>query len=58
MAKADQVMVRGTPKHVVGYLRDFLFNEQQIFQTDPGLFGYLFEADFFFKPDGLQIAPE
>ncbi|SDI55273.1 ABC-F family ATP-binding cassette domain-containing protein [Aliiruegeria lutimaris] len=25
----DQVMVRGTPKHVVGYLKDFLFNEQQ-----------------------------
>ena len=26
---ADQVMVRGTPKHVVGYLKDFLFNEAQ-----------------------------
>ncbi|WP_116131772.1 ABC-F family ATP-binding cassette domain-containing protein [Tropicimonas sp. IMCC34043] len=25
----DQVMVRGTPKHVVAYLRDFLFSEQQ-----------------------------
>jgi ATP-binding cassette subfamily F protein uup len=23
----DQVMVRGTPRHVVGYLRDFLFDE-------------------------------
>lgn len=27
--KADQVMVRGTPKHVVGYLKDFLFTEAQ-----------------------------
>jgi ATP-binding cassette subfamily F protein uup len=27
--KADQVMVRGTPRHVVGYLKDFLFTEAQ-----------------------------
>ena len=27
--KADQVMVRGNPKHVVGYLKDFLFDESQ-----------------------------
>ena len=26
---ADQVMVRGTPRHVVGYLKDFLFDESQ-----------------------------
>jgi ATP-binding cassette subfamily F protein uup len=26
---SDQVMVRGTPKHVVAYLKDFLFNEAQ-----------------------------
>ena len=26
---SDQVMVRGTPKHVVAYLKDFLFNESQ-----------------------------
>jgi len=25
----DQVMVRGTPRHVVGYLKDFLFDESQ-----------------------------
>ncbi|WP_299686888.1 ATP-binding cassette domain-containing protein [uncultured Tateyamaria sp.] len=25
--KADQVMVRGTPRHVVGYLKEFLFDE-------------------------------
>jgi ATP-binding cassette subfamily F protein uup len=25
----DQVMVRGRPRHVVGYLRDFLFEERQ-----------------------------
>ncbi len=28
--KADQVMVRGTPKHVVGYLKEFLFDEAQV----------------------------
>lgn len=27
--RADQVMVRGTPKHVVGYLKDFLFDDAQ-----------------------------
>ncbi len=27
--KADQVMVRGVPKHVVGYLKEFLFDESQ-----------------------------
>ncbi len=27
--KSDQVMVRGTPKHVVAYLKDFLFSEAQ-----------------------------
>ncbi|WP_353342557.1 ATP-binding cassette domain-containing protein [Litorivita sp. NS0012-18] len=27
--KADQVMVRGMPKHVVGYLKEFLFDEAQ-----------------------------
>ena len=27
--RADQVMVRGAPKHVVGYLKEFLFDERQ-----------------------------
>jgi ABC transport system ATP-binding/permease protein len=27
--RADQVMVRGTPKHVVGYLKEFLFSDAQ-----------------------------
>jgi ATP-binding cassette subfamily F protein uup len=27
--RADQVMVRGTPRHVVSYLKDFLFDETQ-----------------------------
>lgn len=27
--QADQIMVRGTPKHVVGYLKEFLFDDQQ-----------------------------
>ena len=26
---ADQIMVRGQPRHVVGYLKDFLFEERQ-----------------------------
>ena len=26
---SDQVMVRGTPRHVIGYLKDFLFDERQ-----------------------------
>ncbi len=28
--KADQVMVRGAPRHVAGYLKDFLFDERQL----------------------------
>ncbi len=27
--QADQVMVRGQPRHVVGYLKEFLFDEEQ-----------------------------
>jgi ATP-binding cassette subfamily F protein uup len=27
--KADQILVRGMPKHVVGYLKEFLFDEAQ-----------------------------
>ncbi|MBY6200471.1 ATP-binding cassette domain-containing protein [Maritalea mobilis] len=27
--RSDQVLVRGTPRHVVGYLKDFLFDEAQ-----------------------------
>ncbi|WP_424926685.1 ABC-F family ATP-binding cassette domain-containing protein [Amaricoccus tamworthensis] len=27
---SDQVLVRGTPRHVVGYLKDFLFDEGQV----------------------------
>ncbi|MEM9319084.1 MAG: ABC-F family ATP-binding cassette domain-containing protein [Pseudomonadota bacterium] len=27
--QSDQVMVRGTPRHVIGYLKDFLFDETQ-----------------------------
>ncbi len=28
--RADQVMVRGRPRHVAGYLKDFLFDESQM----------------------------
>ncbi|MHA3915509.1 ATP-binding cassette domain-containing protein [Halovulum sp. GXIMD14793] len=27
--RSDQIMVRGAPRHVVGYLKDFLFSDQQ-----------------------------
>jgi len=27
--KSDQIMVRGAPKHVVGYLKEFLFDDAQ-----------------------------
>jgi ATP-binding cassette subfamily F protein uup len=27
---SDQIMVRGTPKHVVGYLKEFLFADEQM----------------------------
>lgn len=27
--RSDQIMVRGTPKHVVGYLKEFLFTDEQ-----------------------------
>ena len=30
LGRSDQIMVRGTPKHVVGYLKDFLFAEEQM----------------------------
>ncbi|MGV6813168.1 MAG: ABC-F family ATP-binding cassette domain-containing protein [Brevirhabdus sp.] len=29
MGRSDQVMVRGAPRHVVSYLKDFLFDERQ-----------------------------
>ena len=35
----DQVMVRGVPKHVVGYLKDFLFDEAQARQPVRALSG-------------------
>ena len=28
--QSDQIMVRGMPRHVVGYLKDFLFDERQV----------------------------
>ncbi|WP_306005671.1 ABC-F family ATP-binding cassette domain-containing protein [Aquicoccus porphyridii] len=28
--QSDQVMVRGAPRHVVGYLKEFLFDERQV----------------------------
>ena len=28
--RSDQIMVRGVPRHVVGYLKEFLFDERQV----------------------------
>ena len=28
--RSDQIMVRGSPRHVVGYLKDFLFSDAQV----------------------------
>jgi ATP-binding cassette subfamily F protein uup len=37
--KADQILVRGQPKHVVGYLKEFLFDERQARATVKSLSG-------------------
>ena len=58
----DQVMVRGTPRHVVGYLKDFLFDERQIRQPVSSLSGgernRLLLAEALAKPSNLLILDE
>lgn len=58
----DQVMVQGTPRHVVGYLKDFLFDERQIRQPVSSLSGgernRLLLADALAKPSNLLILDE
>ena len=60
--KADQVMVRGTPKHVVGYLKEFLFDEQQAWAPIKSLSGgekaRLLLAKLMAKPSNLLILDE
>ena len=60
--RADQVMVRGTPRHVVGYLKDFLFDEAQIRGPVSALSGgeaaRLLLAQIMAKPSNLLVLDE
>ena len=59
---SDQVMVRGTPRHVVGYLKDFLFDERQMRAKVSSLSGgekaRLLLAKLMAKPSILMIMDE
>ena len=59
---SDQVMVRGTPKHVVAYLKDFLFDERQARAAVKSLSGgekaRLLLAKLMAKPSNLLILDE
>jgi len=58
----DQVMVRGNPRHVVSYLRDFLFRESQARQPVKALSGgeqcRLLLARALAKPSNLLVLDE
>ncbi len=60
--RADQVMVRGTPRHVVGYLKDFLFDETQARAPVRALSGgekaRLLLARIMAKPSNLLVLDE
>ncbi|OZA02006.1 MAG: elongation factor 3, partial [Rhodobacterales bacterium 17-64-5] len=59
---SDQVMVRGNPKHVVAYLKDFLFDEAQARAPVKSLSGgekaRLLLAKLMAKPSNLLILDE
>ena len=59
---SDQVMVRGTPKHVVAYLKDFLFDESQARAPVKSLSGgekaRLLLAKLMAQPSNLLIMDE
>ncbi len=59
---SDQVMVRGQPKHVVAYLKDFLFDESQARAPVKSLSGgekaRLLLAKLMAKPSNLLILDE
>ncbi len=59
---SDQVMVRGTPKHVVAYLKDFLFDERQARAAVKSLSGgekaRLLLAKLMARPSNLLILDE
>lgn len=60
--KNDQIMVRGNPKHVVGYLKEFLFDENQARGPVSALSGgekaRLLLARIMAKPSNLLILDE
>ena len=60
--KADQVMVRGTPKHVVGYLKEFLFTDAQARAPVASLSGgekaRLLLAKIMAKPSNVLVLDE
>lgn len=60
--RSDQVMVRGAPKHVVAYLKDFLFDEAQARAAIGSLSGgeraRLLLARIMAKPSNLLILDE
>ncbi len=60
--RADQVMVRGQPRHVVGYLKDFLFDETQARAPVRALSGgekaRLLLARIMAKPSNLLVLDE
>ncbi|AZQ67187.1 ATP-binding cassette domain-containing protein [Silicimonas algicola] len=60
--RADQVMVRGTPRHVVGYLKDFLFDEVQARAPVGSLSGgekaRLLLAKLMAKPSNVMVLDE
>ncbi len=60
--KADQVMVRGTPRHVVGYLKEFLFSDAQARAPVRSLSGgekaRLLLAKIMAKPSNLLVLDE
>ena len=59
---SDQVMVRGNPKHVIAYLKDFLFDERQARAPVRSLSGgekaRLLLAKLMAKPSNLLILDE
>jgi ATP-binding cassette subfamily F protein uup len=58
----DSVMVKGEPRHVVAYLRDFLFEERQALQPVKSLSGgersRLLLARLFARPGNLLVMDE
>ena len=60
--RSDQVMVRGAPRHVVGYLKDFLFDEAQARAPISALSGgeraRLLLARIMARPSNLLILDE